>query len=112
MSPSGKWKSCLLLAVLVMGTCLTSFTSDMWEKTWALLQGESHLLLPVLTANCPNAKSELISGSITEFVNLGKQFNIHGLNFSFAQQRENASIFCSFPVKTYFVVGTLLLICY
>lgn len=37
-------------------------------------------------------------------MNLGRQFK--GLNFSFAQQRENASIFCSFAVKT-FVVGTL-----
>lgn len=60
--------------------------------------------------NCPNAKSELIPGSITEFENLGKQLNIHGLNFSFAQQRENASIFCSFPVKTFFGSGVSLLL--
>lgn len=49
----------------------------------------------------------LIPTSVTDFVNLFKLLNIHMLNFSFAQQRENASIFCPFPVKTFlFVVGT------
>lgn len=48
----------------------------------------------------------LIPTSVTDFVNLFKLLNIHMLNFSFAQQRENASIFCPFPVKTFlFVVG-------
>lgn len=88
--------------------------SGVWEKTWALLPGESCSLLHLLTgivSHCRDSRCEWIPRSVTEFVgkqlNLGKQLFIHGHNFSFAQQRENASIFCPFPVKTFFVVGTV-----
>lgn len=32
---------------------LLIFCSDLWEKTWALLEGESYLLLPLLTEIVP-----------------------------------------------------------
>jgi len=53
----------------------------------------------------------LIPRSFTDFVNLDKLLNIHMLNFSFAQQRENASIFCPFPVFFFLLWGLLLLAC-
>lgn len=58
----------------------------------------------------------LICGSFTDFVNLDMLLNIHVLNFSFVQQRENGYIFCPLPVILFFffvVVGgsVLLLAC-